>query len=185
MGTGPGLYNPSDFGPQFDKGNRTGAWVNGNPLRPQQFRDGLSHTIMFSEKIIGDGDPRQYVPYRDRFGSPVELILADEAIRACRDYASTHPPQSDSFSGTTWLYGGWSNTWYNHVAAPNSPVPDCSEMYVAGGGAGVYTARSLHAGGVHAALGDGAVRFISEKISLAVWRALSTRSGGEPVSDRD
>ena len=34
-------------------------------------------------------------------------------------------------------------------------------------------------------LGDGSVRFIKETIALNVWRALSTRNGGEVVSGSD
>jgi len=41
------------------------------------------------------------------------------------------------------------------------------------------TARSRHAGGVNVLLGDGSVRFASNNISLATWRALSSPQGGE------
>lgn len=41
------------------------------------------------------------------------------------------------------------------------------------------TARSYHPGGVNALLADGSVRFMSNAISPAVWRALGTISGGE------
>lgn len=36
-------------------------------------------------------------------------------------------------------------------------------------------------GGVHAAMGDGSVRFISEKIDPAVFEAMTTIAGGEPI----
>ena len=41
------------------------------------------------------------------------------------------------------------------------------------------TARSYHSGIVNAAMMDGSVRSVDEKINLAVWRAMSTRSGAE------
>jgi prepilin-type N-terminal cleavage/methylation domain-containing protein/prepilin-type processing-associated H-X9-DG protein len=41
---------------------------------------------------------------------------------------------------------------------------------------------SLHPGGANFLFGDGHVRFISETIDLAIYRALSTRKGGESVS---
>ena len=44
-------------------------------------------------------------------------------------------------------------------------------------------ARSNHAGGVNAAMGDGSVRFFTDSINLNNWRALATRSGGETVSE--
>ena len=45
------------------------------------------------------------------------------------------------------------------------------------------TARSFHPGGVNVLLMDGSVRFVSDGIALATWRALGTRVGGEVVGD--
>lgn len=47
----------------------------------------------------------------------------------------------------------------------------------------VATARSFHTGGVNALLLDGSVRFVSDSIAQATWRALGTRAGGEVVSE--
>ena len=44
---------------------------------------------------------------------------------------------------------------------------------------------SYHPGGVNVLLGDGSVRFIKDSIALSVWRALSTRNGGEIVGGSD
>lgn len=41
------------------------------------------------------------------------------------------------------------------------------------------TSRSYHTGGVNVGLCDGSVHFMSQSIDLGVWRAFSTRSGGE------
>jgi prepilin-type N-terminal cleavage/methylation domain-containing protein len=43
----------------------------------------------------------------------------------------------------------------------------------------VYSFRSQHPGGLQFAMGDGSAQFVSETISLAIYRALATRSGGE------
>jgi prepilin-type processing-associated H-X9-DG protein len=42
-------------------------------------------------------------------------------------------------------------------------------------------ARSKHTGGVNLALADGSVRFVSDTVDLAVWRAMGTAMGGEAV----
>jgi prepilin-type processing-associated H-X9-DG protein len=47
------------------------------------------------------------------------------------------------------------------------------------------TARSYHTGGVNVALMDGSIRFYRDSISLATWRALSTRAGGEVLNGDD
>ncbi|WP_339730756.1 DUF1559 domain-containing protein [uncultured Gimesia sp.] len=46
-----------------------------------------------------------------------------------------------------------------------------------------FSARSMHTGGVHVALCDGAVRFVSENIDIGTWRALSTRFGNEVIGE--
>ena len=44
---------------------------------------------------------------------------------------------------------------------------------------------SYHPGGVNLLFGDGSVRFMKDSTALSVWRALSTRNGGEIVSGSD
>src|SRR5262249_37409182 len=94
--------------------------------------------------------------------------------------------------GDTWdgIYPG-----FEAFYGPNSPSPD--QVGPGGGclypyknnppcvlsGYDQYAARSRHPGGVHAALCDGSVRFATDTIELAIWRALSTASGEETVGD--
>jgi hypothetical protein len=70
--------------------------------------------------------------------------------------------------------------------APRERMP-CTQVGASGVSAtnrnGFAAARSDHAGGVQACLGDGSVRFFSENIDLTVWRALGTRGGKESVGE--
>jgi hypothetical protein len=45
------------------------------------------------------------------------------------------------------------------------------------------SASSYHVNGVMGLRVDGSVRFTSENIDLAAWRALGTRNGGESTFD--
>ncbi|RLS46084.1 MAG: DUF1559 domain-containing protein [Planctomycetota bacterium] len=57
------------------------------------------------------------------------------------------------------------------IHAPNHPFGHTDEMY------------SEHVGGANILFGDGSIRFISEFTDGFVWVAVSTRNGGEVVSD--
>jgi prepilin-type N-terminal cleavage/methylation domain-containing protein/prepilin-type processing-associated H-X9-DG protein len=46
----------------------------------------------------------------------------------------------------------------------------------------VYSFRSMHPAGLNFAFADGSVRFISDTIPLALYRALATKSSGEAVT---
>ncbi|WP_337176116.1 DUF1559 domain-containing protein [Paludisphaera sp.] len=102
-------------------------------------------------------------------------------------------PRENELRGMTWWADSTSFTAY---LAPNSPIPDM--MYSdracvptiarptpcanATAGPLYLAARSLHSGGVNAAMADGSVRFMKNSISLPIWRALSTTQGGEVIS---
>jgi prepilin-type processing-associated H-X9-DG protein len=184
MGYGPGIFGPNSGAICQYPGNASGAFVNGRPVRPAEFRDGLSNTVLFSEQLIGDGDPQRYTPWTDAFYFEGNLCTADDARQRCAQFATVNA-QHDSFRGTTWLLGGWRHTWYNHVLTPNSHVPDCSAggEGMGGGGNGAYAARSYHEGGVNVVMADGSSRFVSENVNPAIWQALATRSGKESIGD--
>lgn len=185
MGYGPGVFGPKPPAIAGFAGNVAGAFVHGRSTLVGEFRDGLSNTVLFSEKLVGDGDPGRYTPWTDYFYFGLgDVSSADEAVQACSSLSQPDPLHA-SYAGWTWLFGGWNSTWYNHILTPNSPVPDCSAGgdQMAGGGHGAYAARSFHRGGVNAVLGDGSCRFISDQIDRLIWRALSTRAGGEPIGD--
>jgi prepilin-type processing-associated H-X9-DG protein len=48
---------------------------------------------------------------------------------------------------------------------------------------GFRAARSNHSGGVNLLLADGSVRFVTNDIRPDTWKALSTRAGGEVISE--
>jgi prepilin-type processing-associated H-X9-DG protein len=64
--------------------------------------------------------------------------------------------------------------------APNARQLDGTE-FAPTDYANVFSFRSRHPGGLNFAHADGSVRFLSDAITLAVYRALATIQGGEVV----
>jgi prepilin-type N-terminal cleavage/methylation domain-containing protein/prepilin-type processing-associated H-X9-DG protein len=82
----------------------------------------------------------------------------------------------------TWWF------WFNATTATCGLPPNHfmkPDLQVAGEGNWWenYSFNSRHPGGVHFAMVDGSVRFISDSINVFVYWDLATISGGEPVGD--
>ena len=191
VSTGPAPYaTVSTLSP----GGGLGAFQTLYPHGQSPFGDGLSNTIGMSEKL--QGSATGYTRRRDFWYSGVLTLLGfqpelEEMIEVC-DSLQGYPVDYYPYGGSTWYLAGYEYTWYNHVVSPNSGVPNCSpeSLGVPNEGqkltdGGVFSASSNHKGGVNCLFMGGAVRFISDDIDLALWRALSTRSGGEVISQGD
>jgi len=180
MGIGLKYTFPDVSGPCSDDRNGRGAFRNAHAIPPSEFTDGLSNTVLFSEKVIGDYVRTEMSPFRDRFSWNDLPCSIDDVVSTCSRQAPENAAHQ-SFGGSNWLIGGLNATWYNHLLSPNSQVPDCSagDVTAAGGGPGVYSARSFHSGGVNSVMADGSGRFVSNAIALVIWHALGTRNGEE------
>ncbi|MFN0054812.1 MAG: DUF1559 domain-containing protein [Planctomycetales bacterium] len=133
-------------------------------------RDGLSNTIAVVESA---GRPNLYQRSR--------LVNADLAIaranaggwaRAATDvlFAGSDP------SGATLPGLSVNRTNGENVVGAPYPHP----VYATEGTSQPF---SFHTGGLHALLGDGSARFISESVEVRIFAALLTRQGSEVVSE--
>ncbi|MDR1289705.1 MAG: DUF1559 domain-containing protein [Planctomycetaceae bacterium] len=133
-----------------------------------EITDGLSNTVFLSETIQG-------VPAQG-------LLTSQKDLR-----------------GLVWF---GDNSFFNTYFQPNTRNPDLvHSSYVdtskPGGGTlydidhplgvvvnyiGILSARSFHANGVNAALGDGSVSFFSNDVNIDTWRGLGTINGEEIIS---
>jgi prepilin-type N-terminal cleavage/methylation domain-containing protein/prepilin-type processing-associated H-X9-DG protein len=137
--------------------------------------DGSSNTAAFSERFQGDWSNAVITPRSDLFNPPgVMPQTPDEAVTYCDAIDPTDPSmQWRSDFGGYWLTG-WHMTLYTHTALPNSRAcayPQNLTMNM--------PASSGHAHGVNVVLCDGSVRFVGNSVSIATWRGLGTRAGGE------
>jgi prepilin-type N-terminal cleavage/methylation domain-containing protein len=163
------------------RGAHVGAFsLQGRPL--SAITDGLSNTAFAAEKLLGDQEPGRFTAWSDTaIVSGLPTMLPDEAANGCA-MVTANPAAHYSFGGASWLFSGYAQTWYNHVLTPNARTPDCiGHMHSAHMSWGAHAARSLHAGGVHVLLGDGAVRFVGGSVGLATWRELATIDTGVAV----
>jgi prepilin-type processing-associated H-X9-DG protein len=154
------------------------------------YSDGLSNTIAFAEV-------KAYTWNRVSNTSlaattPPPTTVAD--VLALGGTLSTTPPPSG--------HTGWTEAQTFHVGVTFALPPntltllnvngtnyDIDQLTSREGSSAtrisfdVVTSRSYHSGVVNVLLMDGSVRTVSSSISLATWRALGSRNGGEVVGD--
>jgi len=172
--TGDGLTGPNGPG---DPTGANGVFILGPPQSLATVTDGSSTTVPASEQLLG-------IP-----GPTSSTTLPQDTRRALAQGSNTTPDPNSCAApagweldkGVGWWEGGMRSTLYNHYYTPNTKLNDCmgpqNPLRPAW-----KAARSQHPGGVNVLFCDGHVQFIKESVSVAAWRGLSTRSGGEVVS---
>jgi prepilin-type N-terminal cleavage/methylation domain-containing protein/prepilin-type processing-associated H-X9-DG protein len=177
-GDGTGGGTPFDTGGIFGINSRT---------RPRDVADGLAKTVAFSESILGAGpvatQSRTGIDAATGYGFTFTAPLTDAACARPFYFNFT------DLRGFSWANGEYRTTLFNHARLPNDAsldclsalmsTPDLAKMYA---GYGWRTARSRHGGGVTVGMADGSVRYVADGVDPAVWRAASTRAGGEGLT---
>ncbi len=141
----------------------TGAPFRGNGCSSaRDFVDGTSHTLLLSEVIIGQNrvSGGNIVNAYDHRG---DLFNDDFNCTLFNTYTTPNSLIPDWMGSSTFCGNGFSTN------------PPCTDLRPA-----FNASRSRHIGSVNSLLGDGSVRFISDKIDLQTWRAL-----GSPASEDD
>jgi prepilin-type N-terminal cleavage/methylation domain-containing protein/prepilin-type processing-associated H-X9-DG protein len=145
-------------------------------VRMTDVYDGTSNTAFFSEKIRGQGVPD---PRTDMFIMPNQTSLDATYLECTGLDPNTALPLTHK-QGYSWVMGEMCCNTYNHVSTPNTR--SCAGTNFPGNMANMamqVPPSSRHPSGVNVLMGDGDVRFIPDSISLATWRAMGTRAGGE------
>ncbi len=166
-----------------------GAFYPNARLGPQHMPDGLSNTLAMAEV-------RSYTPaFRDSGAGTDTLPTLPSEICALGGQAKMGPTLMENTGHTEWYDGRSYHAGFTSLFTPNRSVA-CTvsgavydvdwvsmrerksatqKTYAA------LTARSYHPGLVHCLLLDGSCRAMSDTVQQAVWRALSTRAGGETL----
>lgn len=170
-----------------------GSLFVNSSLKPRDFRDGLSNTMLaadvkaFTSYIRNTQDPGPTVP-----NSP-DFVLGFTGQN------KLGPDLNQNTGHTEWADGRVHHSGFTTVFTPNTVVP-----YVVGGKEydidfnsqkeggsatqptyAAITARSYHVDGVNVVFMDGSTKTIHNEISLDLWHALGTRGGKETISLED
>lgn len=155
----------------------SGLFWRGSSSSFRDVTDGTSNTLLLTETLFGmrgNGTTSlvdaQRQMKRVSGGAPCSISADDLAARSASSY--------EGGRASSWLRNQTYNTMINGYFAPNHVDPDVSHH-----GDCLMAARSLHPGGVQAALADGSVRFVSETIELPTWRYLFSRNDGQVLGE--
>lgn len=161
-----------------------GAFRPYRGLKPADMLDGLSNTL-------GAAEVKAYTPYfrnaahqpgPDLPQSPADICPLGGAFKPNSGHTEWVDGRAHQ-AGVTTVFtpnteilcevGGkrYDVDWTNQQEGKSDDVPTLAAV----------TARSYHPDSVNALMMDGSVQTVSESIELGVWRALSTRNGGETV----
>lgn len=167
-----------------------GAFFPNSRLTDAAFTDGTSNTLLASEV-------KAWTPY-NRNGGPTSTAVPADAAAVAAQVATGTDFKKDT-GHTEWPDGRVHHNGFTTTLTPNTVV-----NYVNGGvtydadynswqegrngntGSPTYaaiTSRSHHVGSVNVALVDGAVRTVTDKIDIGIWRALGSRANGEVIGD--
>jgi prepilin-type N-terminal cleavage/methylation domain-containing protein/prepilin-type processing-associated H-X9-DG protein len=147
--------------------------------------DGLSNTALFGEvkrglaiTTGGTGPPQDRLNVtRVPFGTWDGSAANDTNwFATCNSTTATDV----GYTGLQYYRAGvvWT-AFYTHTVLPNHTERDC--VRDTGFNKAHVASRSYHSGGVNLLLCDGSVRFVNNSISLATWREVGSRGGGQPL----
>lgn len=144
-----------------------GGFAIGRRLGLKQIEagDGLAFTAAFSERLIGDDQPRP---------NPWNYALVDQVVNTEENPAQPEAADWRGDAGSSWRWADYRTTLYNHAIPPGAEP----SLVARDGRSALMGASSGHVRGVHLLYFDGATRIIAPSIDPNVWRSMATVQDG-------
>jgi prepilin-type N-terminal cleavage/methylation domain-containing protein/prepilin-type processing-associated H-X9-DG protein len=176
--TGDGPYADPD--PRYNDGRLPrGAFYQGSAVSEARVPDGLSNTVLISERLRASGLGKLGLSL-----STVDPILF-ATDRACDppNVAPGYPVQGLNYDGIDGSY------LISFVRPPNGQRPGCVfiDLHVdepkhhPTPNASFDGPSSLHPGGVNLLMGDGSIKMVKDTVNTKTWSALATIRGKEVI----
>lgn len=176
------------FNPATNEGGN-GAFYPKSKLTAAAFSDGTTQTLMVAEV-------KAWQPHFRNSALTTDPAWWNQTTASAKSSLCANTGEFRTNSGHTQTVDGRAEqTGFTTVFAPNTIV-SCTQssrdydsdwtnqqegLSTTAITWAAVTARSYHEGAVNAALMDGSARSFANDIDLMVWRALSTRAGGEII----
>jgi prepilin-type processing-associated H-X9-DG protein len=169
-------------------------WGSGAAYGFSSVTDGLSNTVILSERVATPGDGSQIVESLRGgvYGQGFDMWnLRPSDCMATRGAGGNYIPggQPKGGTGTNFAYYTLQNGFFHTIVPPNGPSCSWTNGTSLGSWAAIFPPTSFHAGGVNVCLGDGSVRFIPETIDtgsdmtvLFRWRTYTGGWDRRPLS---
>ena len=163
-----------------------GIFLTNVTVRIKQVTDGTSHTALYAEYRLGDGDNSIIETPGDWYHISGLNQSADTIFTKCSGTVPKTGGEQWSCAGRNWVHGDYATSRYNHIMPPNglSCTQTSSGSLTAipiNEDGGAHTASSRHSGGVNMATVDGGTHFVSSDIDHLIWSAIGSRNGEEVV----
>jgi hypothetical protein len=161
--------------------------------------DGLSNTIVFSERCVGPGGNLRMVKVGVAYGNSLDVTVplsngdtkCDAIPKTCLDSRNGNDYKSGintcDIGGFMWHRGAAACTGFNTILAPNAPsCYNPNNPGHSGNLSGDFwdrylgSAGSFHSGGVNAVRYDGSVQFFTETINCGDPSVSPPNSGASP-----
>ncbi|MFO0817635.1 MAG: DUF1559 domain-containing protein [Pirellulales bacterium] len=158
--------------------NADGLFYIDSKKRFADILDGLSNTAALSETTLGTAAAPSTLAAitgtRDEQNAMIWLLNSPMSDAECGQGSKP----AHFTRGDKWADGAASTTGYHHYYSPNIKKPDCYSRV------GTWkAARSRHPGGVMVLAADGSVKFVSNTVTLAVWRNFASIADGNPLGE--